>query len=63
MSKEELLQVFDWLEENANKDNLLYFKLLGNNEIGGYFKHNNKHFADFYINVINLRIKEDKHAN
>lgn len=52
MTKEELLQVFEWLETNMNKDKLLYFKLLDKNQIGAYFKIDNKHFVDFYINAI-----------
>ena len=52
MSKEELLKIFDWLEENANQNKLLYFKLLDNNQIGAYFKTDNRHFADFYISSI-----------
>ena len=60
MTKEELLQVFEWLEANMNKDKLLYFKLLNNNQIGAYFKIDNKHFADFYINVILSVIKGNK---
>ena len=60
MTKEELLKVFEWLENNMNKDKLLYFKLLDNNQIGAYFKIDNKHFADFYINVILSVIKGGK---
>ena len=60
MSKEELLKVFEWLEKNMSVNGLLYFKLLDNNQIGAYFKHNNKHFADFYINVILKIIKGGK---
>ena len=60
MTKEELLKVFEWLEANMNKDKLSYFKLLDNNQIGAYFKIDNKHFADFYIKVILNVIKGDK---
>lgn len=52
MTKEELLKIFDYLEENVNQHKLLYFKLLDNNQIGAYFKIDNHHFADFYINPI-----------
>ena len=52
MNKEELFKIFDWLEENANQNKLLYFKLLDNNQIGAYFKTDNTHFADFYISSI-----------
>ncbi|MCI9434061.1 MAG: hypothetical protein HFI86_02130 [Bacilli bacterium] len=58
MSKEEILEIFDWLEINMNKNKLLYFKLLDNNQIGAYFKTNNYHFADFYINAIRKVIEE-----
>lgn len=60
MTKEEIIEVFEWLEENANKKKILYFKLLDTNQIGAYFKHNNKHFADFYVNVIRKILKEEK---
>ena len=50
MSKEELLNVFKWLEETINQSNLLYFKLESDNHIGAYFNNNNQHLADFYIN-------------
>ncbi len=60
MSKEELLKIFEWLEENMNVDDLLYFKLLDKNQIGAYFKSDNRHFADFYINVISKIIKGGK---
>ncbi len=60
MTKEELLEVFDWSEKNANQNNLLYFKLLDNNQIGGYFKESNKHFADFFINSILNIVRSEK---
>ncbi len=60
MNKDELLKIFDWLEENANKNKLLYFKLLDNNQIGAYFKTDNHHFADFYIRPILQIIRGDK---
>ena len=60
MSKEELFKIFDYLEEKFNKDKLLYFKYLDNNQIGAYFICNNKHFADFYINVIRKEIEDNE---
>ena len=60
MTKEELFKIFEWLETNMNKDKLLYFKLLDKNQIGAYFEVNNKHFADFYINVILSIVKGGK---
>ena len=59
MTKDVLLKIFDWLETNMNKNKLLYFKLLDKNQIGAYFKDNNRHFADFYINVVLNIIKDD----
>lgn len=57
---DKMLRVFEWLEENANKHKLLYFKLMSDdfNKIGAYFKSDNRHHADFYINTI-LDIIED----
>lgn len=52
MNKEELLKIFDWLEENANQNKKLYFKLEDNTQVGAYFKDSNIHFANFYINAI-----------
>lgn len=52
MTKEELLEIFDWLEENANQNKLLYFKIIDNMRISGYLKINNHRFADFYIHSI-----------
>ena len=60
MTKDELLKIFEWLEENMNKNKLLYFKLTDKNQIGAYFKDNNRHFADFYINIILKLIKGGK---
>ena len=52
MTKEELLEIFEWLEENMGLDGLLYFKFLDVNVIGAYFNADNQHFANFYINAI-----------
>ena len=65
MTKEELLEVFDWLETNMNKQKLFYFKLEDNNQIFAYFKKpnyltNNKKICIFYINVIRKIIELEK---
>ena len=60
MTKKELFEIFNWLDKNVNKPKLLYFKLVDMNQIGAYFKSNNQHFADFYINTILKSIKGDK---
>ncbi len=60
MSEEELSKVFEWLEENMNKNDLLYFKFVDDDVIGAYFKSNNQHFADFYISIILKIIKGGK---
>ena len=38
MTKKELFEIFNWLDENMNKSKLLYFKLVGMNQISAYFK-------------------------
>lgn len=60
MNKEELLEIFAYLEEHMNKHKLLYFKLIDNNQIGAYFKLTNNHFADFYINAIRKVIEDER---
>ena len=60
MTKKELFEIFNWLDKNVNKPKLLYFKLVDMNQISAYFKKNNQHFADFYINTILKSIKGDK---
>ena len=52
MTKEELNEIFNWLETTINKDNLFYFKLDASNQISCYFKSNNKRLAQFYIDRI-----------
>lgn len=58
MRKEELNQVFDWLEENMNKLGLLYFKIDSNN-ITAYLKTTKKSFAQFYPKQILKVIRND----
>ena len=59
MTKEEIEKVFDWLEENMNKECLFDLKMVDSNQITAYWKVDNKPFAQFYINSILKIIKED----
>lgn len=58
MTREEINQVFEWLEINCNKDNWLDFKMTSDNNITAYFKNSNKTFAEFYTKQILKVIKE-----
>ena len=46
------MKVLEFLNETFNKEGLLYFEIESENIIGAYFKSNNKHFVDFYIDKI-----------
>ena len=59
MTREEINMVFDWLEENANKDGLLYFRLTNHSQITAYFKRTNRQFAQFYTNKVLQIIREN----
>lgn len=59
MSKEELKEIFKWLEKNMNKNDLLYFKLDTQKQISGFFKSNNKRFAQFYTEEIKKHLEDD----
>ena len=59
MNREEINSIFDWLEENINKQNWYYFKLTDRNQITAYWKENDKTFAQFYTNRI-LELIEGK---
>ena len=52
MNREEINMIFDWLEENVNKQNWYYFKLTDGNQITAYWKESDKIFAQFYTNRI-----------
>jgi len=52
MTREELNKVFDWLEENMNKNDWLEFKVTADNNITAYIKGNKKTFANFYTKQI-----------
>lgn len=58
MTKGEVNQVFDWLEENMNKLGILYFKIDSNN-ITAYLKTTRKSFAQFYPKQILKVIRND----
>lgn len=60
MSKEELGKVFDWLEEEMNKNCLFDLKLTDKNQITAYFRNSNESFCQFYIKPILKIIKGDK---
>lgn len=59
MTKEEILEIFDLLESEFNKNSLFYFVWEENNQIGAYFKSNDKRFARFYLKNI-LTLLQDK---
>ena len=52
MTREEIEQVFEWLEENVNKSKILCFKMSSDSNITAYFKFDTgrhaKAFAQFY---------------
>ena len=52
MTREELNKVFDWLEENMNKNDWLEFKVTADNNITAYIKGNKKTFANFYTKQV-----------
>lgn len=64
MTREELNKVFDWLEENMNKNDWLEFKVTADNNITAYIKGNKKTFANFYtkqvLKIINGEWGDDK---
>ena len=60
MTKEELNEIFKWLETTINKDNLFYFKLDVSNQISCYFKSNNKRLAQFYMDRIKKHIDKNR---
>lgn len=57
MTELELRAIFEFLHHEFNKDDLLYFKLLNDHDIGAYFKNTNKLFATFYLNRLRKYIK------
>lgn len=63
MNKEELNKVFDWLEENINKQGFYYFRMSEVNQITAYWRIDKKPFAQFYIKPILKLIKEKENEN
>lgn len=59
MTEIELKAIFAFLHCEFNKDDLLYFKLLNDHDIGAYFKNTNKLFATFYLNRLRKYIKPE----
>ena len=52
MNIDTLKDVFNWLENEVNKNGLFYFKLINDNEIIANWNDDNTTFAIFYINKI-----------
>lgn len=52
MNKEEMLAVFEYLENTFNKDRQFYFKYEDRNQISAYLNYTDKRVAQFYINPI-----------
>ena len=59
MTEVELRAIFAFLHHEFNKDNLLYFKLLNDHDIGAYFKNTNNLFATFYLDKLRQYIKPE----
>lgn len=59
MNIKDLIKVFDFLEEECNKYDLLEFKLTDRNQITAYFKKDNKPYAVFYIKRVLQCIEEN----
>lgn len=55
-------KVIEWLEENMNKQDYLYFEYNTKleNIINCYFKEDNRHFCILYKNVIEEIIKKEE---
>ncbi len=58
MNREEIIKVFDWLEDEMNKNNLFDFKIEDINQITAYFSGTKEIFCHFYIKPILKIIKE-----
>ena len=52
MTREEIMKVFDYLENNLNPYNTLYFKLIDIRYIEAYWKESDGLFATFYVDKI-----------
>mgnify|MGYP003289306378 CR=1 FL=1 len=52
MSAKEIEKVFQYIEDNFNKQKQFDLKMEDRNQITAYFKETNKRFCQFYINAI-----------
>lgn len=52
MSAKEIEKVFQYIEDNFNKQKQFDLKIEDRNQITAYFKETNKRFCQFYINAI-----------
>lgn len=52
MTKEEMQEVFEYIEKKFNKQGILVFVMEDRNQITGYLKSSKKRFCQFYINRI-----------
>ena len=59
MSAKEIEKVFQYIEDNFNKQKQYYLKMEDRNQITAYFKETNKRFCQFYINAIIEILKGD----
>lgn len=59
MTREEINDIFDFLEKELNKQGLFKFVLMDNETIYGLWKDTNKEFAYFYVNAIKKCIEEE----
>lgn len=60
MTKREIDEIFEWLEENMNHNCWFDFKLTEKNQITAYLKNTSRPFAVFYTNVILKILKGGK---
>ena len=58
MSAKEIEKVFQYIEDNFNKQKQFDLKMEDRNQITAYFKETNKRFCQFYINAIMELIKD-----
>ena len=58
MSAKEIEKVFQYIEDNFNKQKQFDLKMEDRNQITAYFKETNKRFCQFYINAIIELIKD-----
>lgn len=54
------MSTIEFLNKEMNKEKLLYFKQINDNEIKAYFKVDDKAFATFYIDKVREVINDWK---